>query len=151
MNIHSATQTWVVIAYPPLERENTLLLSSSNLTATLTILQTLAVADGRGPQLVICSIAPKTHPQAPYEAVAKIFDPLYYSFECQEAAHVPVNVARAADVDYTHEATTLDHLDKMAQRGYTGLSAPKYFGSWTLPCLSPTREERYSGLFVSCL
>ena len=48
VDLHSATQTSVVIAYPPLERENTLS-SSTSPTDTLTILTTLAVADGRGP------------------------------------------------------------------------------------------------------
>ena len=128
VDLYSATQTEVVMAYPPLERKNTPSSSPSpTATCTLTIIGTLAVADGRGAQLVVCSVAPKTSP-APFEAVAKIFDPLYYSFECQEAAHVPDNVAWRADVDYTHEAAALNHLEKT---GRAGLSAPMYFGSWT--------------------
>ncbi|KAK3983856.1 hypothetical protein QBC44DRAFT_337983 [Cladorrhinum sp. PSN332] len=141
VHLYSATQTEVVMAYPPLERENTSS-SSPAPAATLTILRTLAVADGRGPQLVVCSVTPKilpkALPQAPYEAVAKIFDPLYYSFECKEAAHVPVNVAWEADVHYTHEAAAYDHLHRTGQ---TGLFAPEYFGSWTFT-LPITRARR---------
>jgi hypothetical protein len=114
------------MANPSLERENTLP-SSSGPTATLTITRTLVVADGRGAQLVICSIAPKTS-QTPFEAVAKIFDALYYPGKSQEGSHVPRNAAKLADIDCTHEAAALDHL---RQTGQTGLSAPKYFGSWT--------------------
>ncbi|KAK3937952.1 hypothetical protein QBC46DRAFT_391304 [Diplogelasinospora grovesii] len=146
VHLYSATQTEVVMAYPSLECENTLS-SSPAPTATLTILRTLAVADGRGPQLVVCSVAPKTlpkaFPQAPYEAVAKIFDPLYYSFENKEAAHVPVNVAWQADVHYTHEAAAYDHLHRTGQ---TGLFAPEYFGSWTftLPITHARRKLQRS-------
>ncbi|KAL2200792.1 hypothetical protein P885DRAFT_66419 [Corynascus similis CBS 632.67] len=130
VHLHSATQTEVVLAYPPLERENKLS-SSPAPTATLTILRTLAVADGRGAQLVVCSVTPNPCPQESDGIVAKIFDPLYYPFEAPEAAHVPDNVAWRADTHYTHEAAALDHLDRMRKAGYTGLSAPKSFGSWT--------------------
>ena len=99
--------------------------------ATLTILRTLVVADGRGAQLVVCSVTPNPCPQESAGIVAKIFDPLYYPFEAPEAAYVPDNVALRADVHYTHEAAALDHLDRMRKAGRTGLSAPKCFGSWT--------------------
>ncbi|KAH6854968.1 hypothetical protein B0I37DRAFT_304292 [Chaetomium sp. MPI-CAGE-AT-0009] len=132
-NPHYGPRAWrkrsdtdVVMAYPPLEPENPLP-SSSGPTATLAITGTLAVGDGRGAQLVICSIAPKAS-QPPFEAVAKIFDALYYSFESREVGHVPSNTAMQADVDYTHEAAALGHLCNMRQ---TGLTAPEYFGSWT--------------------
>ncbi|KAH6855862.1 hypothetical protein B0I37DRAFT_365995 [Chaetomium sp. MPI-CAGE-AT-0009] len=131
VDLYSATQTEVVLAYPPLERETTLSSLPAPTAVTLTILSTLAVADGRGAQLVVCSITPNPFPQESSGIVAKIFDPLYYSFEAREAAYVPENVARLADVHYTHEAAALDHLDTMCKAGRTGLAAPKYFGSWT--------------------
>ncbi|KAL2167123.1 hypothetical protein VTG60DRAFT_1677 [Thermothelomyces hinnuleus] len=80
---------------------------------------------------MVCSVTPNPCPQESDGIVAKIFDPLYYPFETPETAHVPDNVAWRADVDYTHEAAALDHLDRMRKAGRTGLSAPKYFGSWT--------------------
>ena len=126
VDLYSATQTEVVMAYPPLERKDTLP-SSSGPAATLTITGTLAMCDGRGAQLVVCSVASKAA-QLPLEAVAKIFDVLYYSFENPDVGHVPSNPAKLADVDYTREAAALDHLRNMRQ---TGLTAPKYFGSWT--------------------
>lgn len=85
------------------------------------------MGDGRGAQLVVCSVVPKA-PQPPFEAVAKIYDALYYSFESKEVGHIPCNTAWKADVDYTHEAAALDHLRKV---GHSGLTAPEYFGSWT--------------------
>jgi len=130
VHLHSATQTEVVLSYPPLERDNGSS-SSPSPTATLTILRALAVADGRGPQLVVCSLVPNPYLQESDGIVAKIFDPLYYPFEDPEAAHVPDNIAWRADNHYTHEAAALNHLNGMRQAGYTGLSAPKYFGSWT--------------------
>lgn len=130
VDLYSATQTEAVLAYPPLEPENTL--SSSHApTAHLTIAGTLAVGDERGAQLVVCSVTPNPSPQSCDGIVAKIFDPLYYSFECPHAAHEPVNVAWQADVDYTHEAAAFNHLDRMRKAGRTGLSAPEYYGSWT--------------------
>ncbi|KAH6839551.1 hypothetical protein B0I37DRAFT_386698 [Chaetomium sp. MPI-CAGE-AT-0009] len=131
VDLESVTQTELVLAYAPLECRNTIS-STPAATATLTILRTLAVEDGRGAQLVVCSVTPSPCPQDPDGVViAKIFDPLYYSFESPHASHVAVDVVRAADVDYTHEAAALNHLDRMGKGGYTGLSAPEYFGSWT--------------------
>ncbi len=126
VDLYSTTQTEVVMAYPPLERKDTLP-SSSGPAATLTITGTLAVRDGRGAQLVVCSVA-STAGQPPLEAVAKIFDALYYSFENPDVGHVPGNPAKRADVDYTREAAALDHLRNMRQ---PGLTAPEYLGSWT--------------------
>ncbi|KAH6855565.1 hypothetical protein B0I37DRAFT_389139 [Chaetomium sp. MPI-CAGE-AT-0009] len=141
IDLYKETQTRVVVEYPPLEHPDA---SPSPpvpaaATAKLTILSALAVEDGRGPQLVVCSVAPHASPgsdqggpPAPYEAVAKIFDPLYYSFENREVAHVPVLVTLKADAHYTHEAAALDHLARRAQTsGGAELLAPKYFGSWT--------------------
>ncbi|KAL2144220.1 hypothetical protein VTI28DRAFT_9431 [Corynascus sepedonium] len=144
VDLYSATQTQLVMTYPPLERGNALP-SSSNSSATLAITGTLAVGDERGAQLVVCSVAPETS-QPPFEVVAKIFDALYDPFENRSAAHVPNNTAWQADVDYTHEAAALDHLHKACQSDKTGLAAPKYFGSWTfsLPISHAGKELKRS-------
>ena len=130
VDLKSVTQTELVLAHPPLERQDTVS-SSPAATATLTILETLAVADGRGAQLVVCSVIPSPCPQKPDGFVAKIFDPLYYPFECPHAAHEADDVSWVADVDYTHEAAALNHLEGMRKGGRTGLSTPKYYGAWT--------------------
>ena len=130
VDLKSVTQTELVLAHPPFERQNTV--SSSPATkATLTILKPLAVTDGRGAQLVLCSITPSPCRQKSDGFVAKIFDPLYYSFECPHAAHVPDDVSWVSDIDYTHEAAALKYLEAMRRAGRTGLAAPKYYGSWT--------------------
>jgi len=85
--------------------------SSISPTAALTITGTFVVGDGRGAQLVVCSCAP-------FDAVVKIFDALYYSFEGKEIRHVPHNTAKVVDV----EAAALEHLCNMHQ---TGLTAPE--------------------------
>ncbi|KAK4246935.1 hypothetical protein C7999DRAFT_41648 [Corynascus novoguineensis] len=64
----------------------------------------------------------------PFQAVAKIFDPLYYSFKNESAPHRPVATTLAADSDYSIEATAYTYLQK---RGHTGGFAPDYYGSWT--------------------
>ncbi|KAH6627413.1 hypothetical protein F5144DRAFT_575739 [Chaetomium tenue] len=130
VDLKTVTQTELVLAYPPLERQNTMP-SPHAATATLTILKPLAVGDGRGAQLVVCSVDPSSCPQEPEGFVAKIFDPLYYSFESKFAAHEAEDVSFNADVHYTHEAAALDHLEGMRKSGRQGLSAPKYFGAWT--------------------
>lgn len=48
------------------------------LTNTLSVTHELAVANGRGAQLVLCTITPKVPARVtPFQAVAKIYDPLY--------------------------------------------------------------------------
>ncbi|KAL2144897.1 hypothetical protein VTI28DRAFT_8358 [Corynascus sepedonium] len=96
-DLHKVTQTRVFMEELPLEN---LLASPSPPApaAKFAILSALAVEDGRGSQLVVCSVAPHASPgqgglPAPYQAVAKIFGPLYYSFANPEAIHEPFPVA----------------------------------------------------------
>lgn len=131
IDIKSVTQTELVLAHPPFERPNTVSSSAPAATATLTILETLAVADGRGAQLVVCSVTPNPCPQGSKGFVAKIFDPLYYSFENPHAMHEASDTPWLADKDYSHEAAALDYLERMRKGGRTGLAAPKYYGAWT--------------------
>ncbi|KAL2014907.1 hypothetical protein VTK56DRAFT_7015 [Thermocarpiscus australiensis] len=111
----SMKQTEAVVAYPPVE---TAPLPAPR-AARMTITEELAVADGRGAQLAVCTVEPKDAGQKPFQAVAKIYDALYYFFPYKE---VPT------DRDYSCEAAAYEHLDKV-DRG--GSFAPQYFGSWT--------------------
>lgn len=157
VDLYKVTQTQVVMEYPPLEspRSSPSPPAPTAPTAKLTILSQLAVEDGRGPQLVVCSVAPDASPDTtqdgpsgPYEAVAKIFDPLYYSFQSQMSAYVPVSVAWQADVYYTHEAAALDYLAKKvlaSEGGHAALLAPQYLARGPSPYLSHTPANKQSG------
>jgi hypothetical protein len=95
----------------------------------LSVTRELAVVDGRGAQLALCTIKPKGPAgDAPFQAVAKIYDPLYYSFSHKDVPSVPCDVTRFADEDYSREAAAYEHLQAVGQ---AGSFAPKYFGSWT--------------------
>ena len=133
----SLTQTELVLANPPLETADPPVPHAH----TLSVTRELAVADGRGAQLVLCTIDPKEPPgTAPFQAAAKIYDPLYYSFPHQDVPSVPCDVTRLADEDYSREAAAYEHLQAIGQ---AGSFAPQYFGSWTFTaCLqSHTKGE----------
>ncbi|KAL2180082.1 uncharacterized protein P884DRAFT_275649 [Thermothelomyces heterothallicus CBS 202.75] len=78
----------------------------------------------------------KTLTGKPFQAVAKIFDPLYYSFEDENAPYRPVATTLAADSDYSIEAAAYTYLQKT---GHTGGFAPKYYES---AALGFTEEHR---------
>jgi hypothetical protein len=81
--------------------------------------------------------------------VAKIFDPLYYSFADKDAPHVPVATTLEADEDYSIEAAAYAQLKNT---GHTGALAPEYYGSWTfkLPIrhTGANRERRVRLLLI---
>ncbi|KAK0744700.1 hypothetical protein B0T21DRAFT_358186 [Apiosordaria backusii] len=122
--LQSIRQSELVIRHPPLTTAD----PPTPRTAELIITGELAVADGRGAQLAICTITPKIAGQAAFKAVAKIYDPLYYSFPNKDVLSVPCDVTWDSDVDYSREAAAYEHLERI---GETGSLAPKYFGSWT--------------------
>lgn len=72
--------------------------------------------------------------------MAKIFDPLYYSWD-------PQDIAYWSDLQYSREAAA---YEQVCRAGINGKYLPKYYGSWTfeLPLLSgfdqppSTREVR---------
>lgn len=92
-------------------------------THTLSVTHELAVADGRGAQLVRCTITPKAPAgQAPtnrdvFQVVAKVYDPLYYSFPHTDLPSVPCDVTWLADEDYSREAAAYEHLQNIVQAG----------------------------------
>ncbi|KAH6641334.1 hypothetical protein F5144DRAFT_563217 [Chaetomium tenue] len=144
--LRSLKQTELVMANPPLQPATPIAGTSATAattprTCTLLVTRPLAVVDGRGAQLAVCTIAPmppKPSPgqalgqapavPAPFQAVAKIYDPLYYSFASKIAESVPCDVTWLADQDYSREAAAYQHLQNVKQ---TGAFAPRYFGSWT--------------------
>jgi len=124
-DLRSLKQTELVMANPPLETADPPILHIHTLSVTCD----LAVVDGRGAQLVLCTIKPKApagHP--PVQVVAKIYDPLYYSFSHKDIPSVPCDVTRFVDEDYSREAAAYEHLQAVGQ---AGSFAPKYLGSWT--------------------
>lgn len=128
--LRSVTQTKHILRYPPLESKFKAPASLVSQKAKLAITKVLAVEDGRGPQVVVCSISPHGagSKDVSYTAVAKIFDPLYYSFSNKSVSDQPVDVAYLADGDYSREAAAYEHLQATGQ---TGSFAPGFYGSWT--------------------
>ena len=142
--LQSVTQTKHVLQHPPPDSNPTPSGSSTPQIARLVITDLIAVEDGRGAQIAVCSITPQAVEAdcKPYMAVAKIFDPLYYSFRNQIARHRPSDVVFDAETDYCREAAAYEHLQKTGQ---TGLFAPEYHGSWTfnLPiCYEGVTQQR---------
>lgn len=131
-SLRSLTQTKLVVTYPPRDSDTTATPPFNPKIAELTITNHIAVRDGRGAQLVLCSVVPRGHGLEcePFTAVAKIFDPLYYCFANRhdDLSVGPVDVVSAADQSYSQEAAAYEHLQQV---GETGSFAPEYYGSWT--------------------
>ncbi|KXX79886.1 hypothetical protein MMYC01_203763 [Madurella mycetomatis] len=131
-SLRSITQTKLVVTYPPRDSDTTTTPPFNPKTAQLTITNHIAVRDGRGAQLVLCSVVPRGHGLKcePFTAVAKIFDPLYYCFANKHSDIFvgPVDVVDAADRSYSQEAAAYEHLQQV---GETGSFAPEYYGAWT--------------------
>ncbi|POS73060.1 hypothetical protein DHEL01_v208550, partial [Diaporthe helianthi] len=103
-------------------------------TARLTINGHLSVGVANGAQVVTCSITPNEEATGqPFQAVAKIYDPLYYRFK-KLIAYEPCDVDTESDMDYSREAAAYEYLQ---ETGRTGSFAPLYYGSWTF-CLPVT-------------
>lgn len=116
---------------PPLETDPPF----SHETARLIVTALIAVGAARGPQFVSCTIHPEgdSGSAQPFEAVAKIYDPLNYGFQ-SEYGGGPRDTVYLADQDYSKEAATYEELLK---GGQTGACAPSYYGSWTF-CIPST-------------
>ena len=127
-HLKTLTQTRLIVTCPPIEANDDTdgAVPKKPAKATLKVDQPIAVKDWRGPQLVVCT--PQDRHGKPFQAVAKIFDPLYYSFENKNAPTRPVATTLEADSDYSIEAAAYAHLQKTGQ---TGAFAPEYYGSWT--------------------
>lgn len=134
--LRTVTHSEAVAANPP---EEGLLSSPQAKTAQLVITSPIAIGAARGPQVVACRVTPQEGD--PFTAVAKIYDPLYYNFE-NSIGYYPRDTVFEADENYAVETWAYQTLEKA---GETGLSAPKFYGSWTftLPIiLNGVRMER---------
>ncbi|KAH7271775.1 hypothetical protein B0J15DRAFT_522693 [Fusarium solani] len=89
----------------------------------LKIVGCIACKDGRGAQVVRCQVG---HDLSNVY-VAKIYDPLYYSFSDPDFG-TPVDVTYRADQDYSREAAAFEDLKA---DGADGRFSPKYYGAWT--------------------
>lgn len=128
------TQSAIVGAHPPLEATRTPLSDTEtpSETAQLTITSYVRIGCGAGAQVVVCTIAKSGKP--PFQAVAKIYDALYYCFSHSIALR-PRDVTIQADMDYAAEVAAYQQLASVSRASEV---TPAYYGSWTfsLPFLS---------------
>ncbi|KAK7700647.1 hypothetical protein SLS64_010791 [Diaporthe eres] len=119
--LREITQSELVIDHPGLDTP----LPALSETAQLTVMTPITIGEVRGAQVVACEISPQNEGDQPFQAVAKIYDPMYYSFEWN-FSHQTRDTVWQADSDYSREAAAYEHL----QKNVTPF-APQYFGSWT--------------------
>ncbi|KND87795.1 hypothetical protein TOPH_07625 [Tolypocladium ophioglossoides CBS 100239] len=89
----------------------------------LRVIDQVACEDGRGAQVLRCCL----DQDEARVYVAKIFDPLYYSY-ADRGFGTAVDVTWLADQQYSREAAGYEDLEKA---GVDGVLVPKYYGSWT--------------------
>ncbi|KAG8167935.1 hypothetical protein KVR01_003624 [Diaporthe batatas] len=131
--LHDVPQSELVVDHPPLDTP-----PPPPETARLTVHAPMSVGCHRGAQVVACSVTPHGGGE-PFQAVAKIYDALYYRFT-ESYADAPRDVVREADGDYSREAAAYEHLQATGQ---TGSFAPAYYGSWTLNLPITSRGKAY--------
>lgn len=120
--LRSIKQSELVIDHPGLETT----LPARPEAAQLAITTPIAIGSVRGAQVVACTITPEEG-GALFQAVAKIYDPLYYSFEF-DFSHQPQDTVWQAESEHSREAAAYEHLQN---NECSQASAPAYFGSWT--------------------
>jgi hypothetical protein len=105
----SVSQTKHVVTHPPLKMPA----SKNPRTARLTVTRSLAIGNARGPQIVLYSITPygEDEKSETFEAVAKIYDPLFYSL-VSDIGSYPCDVVFGADSEYTREVAVYECLTK---------------------------------------
>lgn len=134
--LHGVPQSELVVDNPPLDTPPPP--PSQAETARLTVHTPISVGSDRGAQVLTCSVTP--HRGEPFQAVAKIYDALYYRFS-ESHANAPRDVVAEADGDYSCEAAAYEHLQATGQ---TGSFAPAYYGSWTLKLPITSRGKSYT-------
>lgn len=102
-------------------------------TAHLTVTAALAVGMARVPQVIACTVTPcqatgSSEPLRPFQAAAKIFDPLSYRFA--EADH-PRDCVSDTEKAYRTETAAYAHLIAK-DPGHEDPFSAEYYGSWTL-------------------
>lgn len=131
----SITQSEHVLQNPPIQTSSPPRKAID--TAELVVMESLAIGDNRGSQVVSVSVTPSGG-QKSFLAVAKIFDAMYYPFRNQEWGHAQ-DVVYFADVDYRCEASAMAFAEDIGQAGH---SAPKFYGSWTFSLRLPGRGSQ---------
>lgn len=131
--MYSVTQTKHVLTHPLLETPA----PEQPSTARLIVTKSLAIGNARGAQILLCTVKPDRAGAEAFEAVAKIYDPLYYS-PFTDIGGYPSDTVCEADQDYSIEAASYECLDKAGQ---TGSFAPAFFGSWTFSLPTTYKQE----------
>lgn len=121
-----------VLEYPPLNTAD----PQHPIEAELAFIKGIAIGKRRGAQLVLCSVAPHGAGET-YQAVAKIYDALYYPFDGGMFDDEPLDAVWSADEDYSREAAAYECLQ--ADGRLNGAFAPEYFGSWTFTL--PSKQD----------
>lgn len=136
--LYNLTQSKLVVAHPALETAPPVQPEIAELTITAPI----AIGCDHGAQIVACTVVPQGEGESrkPFQAAAKIYDPLYYRFFLSLASG-PRDTTWEADQDYSREAAAYEHLQK---GGQTGSFAPEYYGSWTFSLPITSSGESYS-------
>lgn len=128
--LESLPQSELVVGNPPMETAP----PTNPERAQLVVTTPIAIGASRGAQVVGCTIYPQTDKNGkgiqPFQATAKIYDPLYYNLKL-EMAHHARDIIFDADNDYSTEARAYEHLLTAKK---TGSFSPAYYGSWTF-CL----------------
>lgn len=134
--LRSVPQSKAVVDHPPIETDP----PARPETARLVVTAPICIGAARGAQIVNCSIHPQSGSGRPYQATAKIYDPLYYNFKAH-LSHQPQDVMYDADLHYSNEAAAHEQLRKTGQ---TGSSAPAYYGSWTFSLPITVDKKSYN-------
>ncbi|KAH7019784.1 hypothetical protein EDB80DRAFT_601269, partial [Ilyonectria destructans] len=125
--IREVTQSEWCLQHPPADAAPHPDTTSHNLH----ILDEIACGDGRGSQVVRCWLD-----QEDQVYVAKIYDPLYYSYT---DAGTPVDVTWLADLHYSRESAAYEDLKEAKVDGQL---VPNYHGSWTFDLALLDSETR---------
>ncbi|KAH8759453.1 hypothetical protein F5883DRAFT_352779, partial [Diaporthe sp. PMI_573] len=137
--LESLPQSEIITANPPIETAP----PANPERARLEVTTPIAIGASRGAQVVGCTIFPQPDNNGkdvvqPFQAAAKIYDPLYYNFKLEGARHAR-DVVFEADNDYSNETRAYEHLLMVNQ---TGSFAPAYYGSWTFSLPISIRGRR---------
>lgn len=134
-HLRNIPQSRAVVEYPPIETDP----PARPETARLVVAAPICIGAARGAQIVRCIIYPQSDSGKSYEAIAKIYDPLYYNFKAH-LCHQPQDVMYDADMDYSNEAAAYNQLHKIEEMGSF---APAYYGSWTFHLPITVNNESY--------
>lgn len=118
----------VVLRAPPLEGEKS---RESPKHARMVFIEPIRLTPCRGAQLFLCEVL-HDESSKPERWVAKIYDPLYYTFLEIDHDNPKKNswndVTYAADYGYSKESATYTYFER---KGLGGTVVPRYGGSWT--------------------